>query len=227
MTRQPILKYYSCLEVMALSGAEMVGVPVRISPPAQGGEQVLVNVEFRDGVAIGNWAPYPITGDFLRVEKEKVAEWIRDKARILTFQGGEWINLDDPKERFFDENFHEIKDVNERIRFMRKAFRDHPEIGRVATYGKPLTPEECKRFGLELDTRLTVPCDRVLERWAIRCLRDQTPTLRFNGVDALSHFDSPENQKRIIEMLKDPDSWVQKRALFVLQNWGVRKMTDG
>lgn len=67
----------------------MVGVATKIQPPAPGGEQVKVCVVFRDCTTINWYGAYPETGAFLSVDKFKVDEWIKSRARILSFDGGE------------------------------------------------------------------------------------------------------------------------------------------
>jgi hypothetical protein len=229
---QPNIRTYQSLEVMALSGASMVGVATKIQPPVTGGEQIMVCVVFRDYVPIIGYSPFPEVGAFLSVDKRVVEEWIRTKARILSFEGGSWINLDDPKEKIFDAKLNRIEGVEECIRRMRKEYRAHPEIERVRRFYRPFSAEESQRLGVEPGAYIAVPCDKNLERWAIDCVRNKDWRRRLAGVDALHPFESPENVKRLTGLLSDPFSTnqndgkahypVRERAKYVLQNWGVK-----
>ena len=225
---QPNIRTYRSLEVMALSGASMVGVATKIQAPVTGGEQILVCVVFRDCVSINGYAPFPETGAFLSVDQRKVEEWIKTKARILSFEGGSWINLDDPKEKIFDVKLNRIEGVEECIRRLRKEYRAHPEIERVRSYYRPFFAEESERLGVEPGAYIAVPCDKNLERWAIDCIRSKDWRRRAAGADALGPFESPENRKRLNGLLSDPFSTksdeethypVRDRAKRVLDYW--------
>jgi hypothetical protein len=228
---QPILKVYRSIEVMALSGASMVGVATKIQPPAPGGEQEKVCVVFRNCITINWYGAYPETGAFLNVDKLKVDDWIKSKARILSFDGGEWVNLDDPQERFFDAQLNPVIDPDEVIRRLKKNYRDRPEIERVRAYYRPLSAEESRRLGVEPSARIAVPCDRNLERWAVRQLGSKNWINRVNGTAALVNFESPANVRRLNALLKDPFQGqdangqptfpVQQAARFTLTSWGV------
>jgi hypothetical protein len=219
------------VEVMALSGASMVGVATKIQPPAPGGEQEKVCVVFRDCNTINWYGAYPETGAFLNVDKVKVDDWIASKAKILSFDGGDWVNLDDPKERFFDARLNPIKDPNEVIRRLKKTYRDHPEIERVRAFYRPFSNEECRRLGVELNARIAVPCDRELERWAVAQLGSKNWIERVNGASALVNFESPGNIRLLKALLTDPyqdqdangkpNFPVQRAARFTLESWGV------
>lgn len=231
-TSQPNIRYYRSLEVMALSGASMVGVPTRIQPPAPGGEQILVNVVFKDCVSIDQYTSFGELAAFLSVDRQRVEEWIKAKARILSFEGGSWLNFDDPKEKVFDEKLNRIEGVEECIRRMRKEYRDHPEIERVRSYYRPFSAEESKRLGVEPGAYIAVPRDKTLERWAIDNLGNEDWRQRLAGIDALQWFESPKNTKRLTKLLSDPYSSGQiegkklyplrERAIRILVNWGVK-----
>ncbi|HLO99287.1 MAG TPA: hypothetical protein VK171_11880, partial [Fimbriimonas sp.] len=211
----------------------MVGVATRIQPPAPGGEQIKVDVVFKNCVSIGEYAPYPETGAFLSVRKETVQEWIDTKARILSYSEGNWINLDDPKERFFDDTLNRITSVEEAIKRMRKISRDNPEIDRVKVFNRPLSDEEAKRLDADRGAYIAVPCNRTLEKWAIGAMKSSEWSLRSSGTYALVHFHSPENEKRVRQMLTDPfkaagdrgkESYpVRETAKRVLEYWGYRE----
>lgn len=223
-TSQPMIPTYQSLEVMALSGATMVGVPVRIQPPVTGGEQYKVDVVFRDCVAINNWVPYPETGAFLSVDKRKVEEWIRDKSRILSFHGGQWLNLDDPKTRFIDAKMNRITSVDEFIRRLREIYRQHPEIERVRPFYRPLFPEEAERLGVEPDAQVAVPCDRSLEKWGQACTDHRDWERRIVGVRVLQMFESAENRRRLGKLLNDPYSVLDadKKKVFPVREQAKR-----
>lgn len=233
VTAQPNIRYYRSIEVMALSGAHaMVGVATRIQPPAPGGEQIKVNVVFQKCVSIGEYAPYPETGAYLSVSKEKAQDWIDAKARILSYNEGNWINLDDPKERFFDDKLNRITSVEEAIKQMRIVSRENPEIDRVKVFNRPLTNEEAMKLDADRGAYVAVPCNRTLEKWAIDGLKSKDWILRSSATYALVHFHSPENEKRVRQMLNDPfnsadekgkESYpVRNTAKNVLEYWGYR-----
>lgn len=217
---------------MALSGYPMVGVAVRIQPPVTGGEQIKLDVVFRDCQSVPATPGYPEMGTFLSVDKATVEEWIKTKARILTFHGGRWINLDDPKEKLLDADLNPIKSVDELIRRMRKHYREHPEIETVRSCYRPFSAEECRRLGVEPNSRLAVPCDKKVERWALSCLRDKDWTRRIAGIDGLYYFESPANIKTLKGLRADPysikqsdgelDYPVRRRALDMLSKWGAK-----
>lgn len=229
---QPNIRYYKSIEVMALSGSHaMVGVATRIQPPAPGGEQIKIDVVFQNCVAIGEYAPYPETGAYLSVSREKVLDWIDKKARILAYNEGNWVNLDDPRERFFDANLNRIATAEEAIKRMRAISRKHPEIERIKVFNRPLTEEEAKRLDADQGAYVGVPCDRTLEKWAIEALESKDWVRRSTGVSALVHFQSAENEKRVRQMLNDPfktvdqgnDAYpVRRAAKNVLEYWGYR-----
>ncbi|MBS1718809.1 MAG: hypothetical protein JST35_00005, partial [Armatimonadetes bacterium] len=171
--RQPLVPVYRCAEVMALSGPEVVGRATRIVPPAPGGEMIRLNVVFTDWQG---FEPSPLDseyaeiGTFLAVDRRTVDQWIESKARILTFQGGGWTNLDDPKERFFDAKLRPISSVEAFITAMRRARQAHPEIERIAAFTRSMTLEEAKSLKVPAGSRVQVPWDREVERWSIRGL---------------------------------------------------------
>ncbi len=226
---QPIYKVYRSVDVMALSGASMVGIAVRIEPPSPGGEQIKPCVVFRNCVTINWYGAFSETGAFLNVDKAKIDEWIRTKSRILSFDGGDWVNLDDPEERFFDSRLHRIRDLNEVIGRLCQVYRDHPEIERVRPFYRPFSAQESRRLGLEPNARLAVPYDREVERWAVGLLKSKEWFERGLGVDALQKFENPANVKRLALLLQDPyqtlDSKgqpqfpVRERARRVLASW--------
>jgi hypothetical protein len=227
---QPIFKVYRSVDVMALSGASMVGVAVRIEPPASGGEQIKPCVVFRNCVTINWYGAFPETGAYLDVDKAKVDEWIRTKARILSFDGGNWVNLDDPSERFFDARLHRITDVNEVVGQLRRVYADHPEIERVRVFYRPVSATEAARLGVERDTRIAVPLDARVERWAIEMTRSSVGNDRALGADSLLAFENSANKERLTKLLSDPYVSdfgggrkrypVREAARRVLMRWG-------
>ena len=220
---------------MALSGASMVGVATKILPPAPGGEQTLVDVEFKNCISIGPVMTYPETGAFLSVDRQKVEEWIRSGARILSFDNGSWINLDGPKEKFFDSKLNRIESAEKCIERMRQIFREHPEIERGRTFARRFSAEEAKRLGVEAGAFLLVPCDNTLEKWAIQGIESKDWIRRMDGIDALRWFESPANKKRLLKLTTDPfrstdrsnDRFpVRERAMWVLENWSVKVVSN-
>ena len=216
---------------MALSGASMVGVPVRIQPPAPGGEQIKVCVVFRECVAIQPFATHPETGAFLSVDKRKVEEWIQAKARILSFEGGNWLNLDDPKTRFIDSKLNRIEGVDACIKRLREIYLQHPEIERVRPFYRPLSEAEARRLDVESDARLAVPCDKEVERWALAGIGHKDGHRRAEGASALYYFRSDDNVKRLRRLLTDPYFYVESNgnkqypvrnaARNILELWGL------
>ena len=89
---------------------------------------------FRNCVAINWYGAFSETGAYLNVDKAKIDEWIRSKERILSFDGGDWVNLDDPSERFFDARLHRITDANEVVGRLKQVYGAHPEIERVRVF---------------------------------------------------------------------------------------------
>lgn len=229
---QPDIHSYRSVEVMALSGASLVGVPIKIQPPAPGGEQVLVCVVFRDWSSVSEEGEhYPEIGDFLSVERSTVEDWIKAKARILTFQGGSWLNMDDPKTKVFDANLNRIEGVDACISRLRQEFWAHPEIERIRPFYRLLSAAESRRMGVEEGAYLAVPYDQRVERWGIGCLKDKDWVRRAAGVDALSRFRSQENIRRLRGLLSDPHPEkrgdttyfpVRERAARLLAAWGEK-----
>jgi hypothetical protein len=96
---------------LALSGPQAVGWPTRITPPAPGGEQFLLDVVFTEWQTFDSAPMHAEIGDiadFLVVDRRTVERWIESKVRVLTFQDGGWMNLNDPKERFFNAKLRRI-----------------------------------------------------------------------------------------------------------------------
>ncbi len=201
---QPMPTHYRSVEAMALTGASMVGTAVRIQPPAPGGEQYKVCVVFRDVQTINWHGAYPETGAFLSVSKSTVQQWIDSKARILSFDGGDWINLDDPKTKVFDADLNRIQGVDAVVSRLRLVYHQHPEIERGRIYYRPFLDDEVQRLGVESDARFGVLCDRKLEQWAIRCLTSTDWVHRVEGTRALRWFRSKDNEERLLKLLLDP-----------------------
>jgi hypothetical protein len=56
------------------------------------------------------------------------------------------MNLNDPKERFFDAKLRRIEGPDALIVAMKNARRDHPEIERVTAFTRSLNPERPSRL---------------------------------------------------------------------------------
>jgi len=227
---QPILRHYKSVEVMALSGATLVGTAVKIEPPAPGGEQFKVCVVFENCMEIDRKKDGAVYGAYLSVSKPAAEAWIAARSRILVFEGGSWINLDDPKEKIFDRWLRPIKGVEALVDRLRRVHKDHPEIERVRSFAMPLSREEIKRHGLEPDSRLVVPYDHQVEKWALRQIRSKDWVNRLHGVSALRSFESPRNIRLLKALLSDPYQAedgsgrrpVREAAKDVLEGWGVK-----
>lgn len=236
-SRQPIFKVYRSVEVMALSGASMIGTATRIEPPAPGGEQFKVCVVFSDCFELDSHKSGAVYGAYLSVDKSRAQEWISAKARILSFQDGEWLNLDDPETKIFDAKLRPVKGVGELVQAIRKARKAHPEIERVRPFYRPLSKEEEGRMGVEPGSKLAVPYDRKVERWAHDQLRSRDGSERLQGVMALRGFDSDANAARLKRLLKDPYTVqygdqparfpIREEASRILEDWGLnREVSD-
>lgn len=230
---QPIIRLYRSAEVIALSGASFVGVPVRIQAPVTGGEPSKIDIVFRDCIGIGDYPVAPMFSDFLDVDASYVENWIQTKARILTFDGGTWLNLDDPKNaKFFNADLKPIIGVDTFIQFLKKQILAHPEIERIRMFTRYLTPEEAKRISVPQGSQVGLPTDRKLEKWAIDNYKSAKPQTRVDSARALGWFESPANVKRLLSMLKDPHEFaveggkkaypVRQFASQALTRWNVK-----
>ncbi len=226
---QPVLRHYQSVEVVALNGASLVGTALKIEPPAPGGEQFKVCVVFENCMEIDRKKDGAVYGAYLTVSRPAAEAWIAARSRILVFEGGHWINLDDPKERIFDRWLRPIKGVEALVDRLRKVHRDHPEIERVRSFAMPLSREEIKRHDLEPDSRLVVPYDHEVEKWALRQIRSKDWVDRHHGVHALRSFESPRNIRLLKTLLADSYQSedgsgrrpIREAAKDVLEAWGV------
>lgn len=227
---QPILRHYQSVEVMALSGATLVGTAMKIEPPAPGGEQFKVCVVFENCREIDQKKDGAVYGAYLSVSKPAAEAWIAARSRILVFEGGSWINLDDPKEKIFDRWLRPVLGVEALVDRLRRIHKDHPEIERVRSFARPLSREEIRLHGLEPDSRLVVPYDHEVEKWALRQIRSKDWVDRHHGVHALRRFESPHNIRLLKALLSDPYQAadgsgrrpVREAAKDVLEAWGVK-----
>ncbi len=229
-SHQPSFAYYQSVELIALSGASMVGVADHIQPPAPGGEQTLVCVVFRRCQAISSGMTFPETGAFLKVEKSQVDEWIRTKARIVSYGDGGWLNLDDPKTVMIDHNLRKISTAEECIRLLQATYWEHPEVEKPRIYYRPVFDDEAKRLGLPQNARVGVPYDRSVEKWALECIGSKDWIRRVTGAQAMRMFKSSDNIRRMKALLEDPYEAkesdgrsrfpVRQSATYTLQGWG-------
>lgn len=174
---------------------------------------------------------YAEIGTFLAVDRRTVDQWIVSKARILTFQGGGWANLDDPKERFFDAKLRQIPSVEAFITAMRRARQAHPEIERIAAFTRSMTLEEAKSLKVPAGSRVMVPWDREVERWSIRGPTNPSPSVRLDALTGTSRFPSVGNIRLVKRLLNDTHSAtdyrgetifpVRQRAANLLKSWKV------
>jgi len=194
-------------------------VKVQTTRPASQGSNVdvAVSTHLKGDVS-------PVSQFMIKASKEQLDDWCAKGTRLLAIDGAEPIVLDDPKLRVFTADMRILTRPSDVVEAAQKAIRTHRGVIRITTLSINLAPGIVKANKLAWDLRIVVPADDDIEKWAQTQFDRHSGMDRYDGLQALRFFPSPENARRLKKILAEPETkenvYARDLARSTLETWG-------